>query len=89
MPLHGCRAKRSGKVLRVHQELPRRLVALVRQVELPRDITDQLAAVRVPGVETRLVGERLRPDAVLFIVRELVVKELALRDPTAPPAPVA
>ena len=81
VPFDGGGAERGLEVFGIDQILPGGFVAfaVVGQAELPRDIADQFAAVRVAGEFTALIGERERFDRVaiaLFVVLGHGKKEL-------------
>ena len=81
----GGRPEGRLEILGVHEELPRGLLAWVRQVEGPGDVTVELAPVGAAGELPALVGQGVRFDDVTFLVDFLArghrEKELPLRIP--------
>ena len=81
----GGRAEGRLEILRIHEELPRGLLARVGQVEGPGDVAVELPTVFAAGELAALVGQGVRFDDVAFLVGFLArghrEKELPFRIP--------
>ena len=71
MPLHRRRAVVREEVVAVHEKFPRRFVAGVGQVELPRNVAVLLPSMHVTGKPAGLVGERVLLHDIALLVRLL------------------